>query len=137
MILADAGPLVALFDRTDRFHRTVSESLRQVSEPLATTLPVLTEAFHLLGTGSERASALMRFIDENALQVLFLDRPSLARTFELMSQYADTPMDFADATLVCMAEQHSTRKIFTLDHKDFSTYRIKKGFRHLTFEILG
>ncbi len=127
---------MALFDRSDRFHGKTSNTLRQISEPLATTLPVLAETFHLLGTGSERASALMRFIDHEAMQVLFLDRSHLIRAFELMSQYADTPMDFADATLVCMAEQLDIRKIFTLDRNDFSTYRIKKGFQHVTFEIM-
>ena len=136
MILVDAGPLIALFDQSDRFHREVSKTLRQISGPLATTLPVLTEALHLLGAGSERASALMNFIDDDGLQVLFLDRPRLTRAFELMSQYADSPMDFADASLVCMAEHLAIRRIFTLDRNDFSSYRIKKGFQHLTFEIV-
>lgn len=136
MILTDAGPLVALFDRSDAYHGAISTTLHKISEPLATTLPVLTESFHLLGAGSERTLALMKFIDDGPLQVLFLDRPRLARAFEIMSQYADTPMDFADASLVCMAEQHAIRRIFTLDRNDFSTYRIKQGFQHVAFEFV-
>ncbi len=41
----------------------------------------------------------------------------------LMAEYADRPMDFADATLVRVAERLSTNTIFTIDHNDFETYR--------------
>ena len=137
MILADAGPLVALFDRRDNAHRRCVEVLKKVDEPLATTLPVLTEAFHLLGATSASASALMDFIAEGGLEVLFLDEGALVRCFELMVQYADAPMDFADATLVAMAEALRLRKVFTVDRNDFATYRIKRGHRYITFDILG
>ena len=137
MILADAGPLVALFDRRDNAHRRCVEVLKKVDEPLATTLPVLTEAFHLLGATSASASALMDFIAEGGLEVLFLDEGALVRCFELMVQYADAPMDFADATLVAMAEALRLRKVFTVDRNDFATYRIKRGHRYIAFDILG
>ena len=137
MILADAGPLVALFDRTDHAHRRCVEALKKIDEPIATTLPVLTEAFHLLGSTSAGASGLMDFIAEGGLQVHFLDEDALIRCFELMAQYAAAPMDFADASLVAVAEALSLRKIFTIDRNDFATYRIKRGHRHITFDILG
>lgn len=54
-----------------------------------------------------------------------------------MQEYTDLPMDFADATLVSMAESLGTQKVFTLDRGDFSVYRIKKGYRHLPFEVIG
>ena len=136
MILADAGPLVALFDRRDNAHRRCVEVLKKIDEPLATTLPVLTEAFHLLGATSASASALMDFIAEGGLEVLFLDEGALMRCFELMAQYADAPMDFADASLVAMAEGLHLRKVFTVDRNDFATYRIKRGHRYITFDIL-
>ena len=143
MILADAGPLVALFDRRDNAHRRCVEVLKKADEPLATTLPVLTEAFHLLGATSASASALMDFIAEGGLEVLFLDEGALVRCFELMVQYADAPMDFADApmdfadaTLVAMAEALRLRKVFTVDRNDFATYRIKRGHRYVAFDIL-
>ena len=79
----------------------------------------------------------MDFISNGGLQVLDLDRPGLTRCFELMIQYGDRSMDFADASLVAMAEKHQSRTVFTLDRNDFSTYRIKKGHRHLAFEVIG
>jgi transcriptional regulator NrdR family protein len=44
--------------------------------------------------------------------------------------------DFADASLVVAAEPLSTRKIFTIDRKDFDVYRIQRGHRKVSFERL-
>ena len=51
----------------------------------------------------------------------------------LMRRYADRPMDFADATLVHVAEREGLRTILTIDHGDFETYRIG---RNAKFRIL-
>jgi predicted nucleic acid-binding protein len=98
---------------------------------------VLTEAFHLLGPDSIGAQRLMDFVTARGLDVWFLDDRALLRAFELMIRYADHPMDLADASLVALAENMKSRTIFTIDRRDFSTYRIRQGHRHLTFEILG
>lgn len=47
----------------------------------------------------------------------------LARVRELMEQYQDVPMDFADATIVALAESTGLRNLFILD-PDFYIYRI-------------
>jgi predicted nucleic acid-binding protein len=46
-----------------------------------------------------------------------------------MKQYRDLPMDLADVTLVALADVLGISKIFTLDHKDFSIYRLKQKKR--------
>jgi predicted nucleic acid-binding protein len=43
---------------------------------------------------------------------------------ELMSRYKDRPVDFADATLVHLAQRESLSTILTAEHDDFETYRI-------------
>jgi len=43
--------------------------LKSIDEPLATTIPVLTEAFHLLSPASAGAQRLMDFISESGLTV--------------------------------------------------------------------
>lgn len=43
-----------------------------------------------------------------------------------MEKYADTPMDFADATLVLLAEALEVYEVFTLDRRGFSTYRTRE-----------
>lgn len=136
MILADTGPLVALFDPADQDHARCVDRLRTIREPLLTTVPVLTEAFHLLNPNSPGADGLMSFVSENGLGLWFFDEGTLTRAFELMQQYADAPMDLADASLVTAAEALAIRKVFTLDRNDFNTYRIRRGHRYLGFEML-
>ena len=45
---------------------------------------------------------------------------------KLIAKYSDLPMDYADATLVCLASETGIRKIVTFDQKDFSVYRLQK-----------
>lgn len=54
-----------------------------------------------------------------------------------MERYGDYPMDLADASLVVAAEVMKTRKVFTVDRKDFSSYRIKRGHRYHSFVVIG
>jgi predicted nucleic acid-binding protein len=137
MNLVDTGPLVALFDPADNDHKRCASILKEIEEPLCTTVPVLTEAFHLLDPNSIGAQRLMDFVTGQGLNVWFLDDKALARTFELMVQYADHPMDLADASLVVLAETLKLRKVFTIDRGDFTSYRIKHGHRYVPFEILA
>ena len=137
MILVDAGPLVALFDPADADHRRCSELLRSIEEPITTTVPALTETFHLLIPDSTGGQALMDFIVDGGMSVIYLDDQTIGRAFELMLQYRDRPMDFADASLVVAAETLRIRKVFTLDRSDFASYRVKRGHRHYPLEILG
>ena len=137
MILVDTGPLVALFDPRDAKHARCREVLRTIREPLSTTVPVLTEVFHMLSPGSLGADRVRDFVTEHGMAVWFMDGERLGRAFELMEQYADHPMDLADASLIAAAEALNTRKVFTVDRADFAAYRIRRGHRHHGVEIVG
>jgi predicted nucleic acid-binding protein len=137
VILVDTGPIVALFDPADESHAACMEVLKAVKEPLGTTSPVLTEAFHLLTPGSIGCRNLAQYIRDGGLNVWFFGPDTLARAFELMDQYSDRPMDLADASLVVMAESEHLHRVFTIDRADFVTYRIKRGHRHRMFELIG
>ena len=54
-----------------------------------------------------------------------------------MAQYADAPMDLADASLVAVAETQNLNTIFTIDRKDFDVYRLKRGHRLVPFTVIG
>ncbi len=136
MILVDTGPLVALFDPRDGHHVRCVALLKRVREPLRTTIPVLTEAFHLLGPSSRGADGLREFVSKGGLSLWYFRDASLARAFELMATYADHPMDLADASLVTAAEALDTRKVFTVDRSDFDAYRVKRGHRHVAFDVI-
>ena len=137
MILADTGPLVALFDPKDPSHRRSREVLKTMREPLVTTVPVLTEAFHMLSPSSMGADRLRDFISRGGAAVWSFDATSLGGAYELMGQYSDHPMVLADASLMVAAEVFASTKIFTIDRQDFQTYRVRRGHRSVKVEIIG
>jgi predicted nucleic acid-binding protein len=136
-VVVDAGPLIALFDPKDAQHDRCVGILRGMREPLVTTIPVLTEAFHLLGPASTGSDRLRDFVLKGGLALWYFDDRSVVRAFELMERYADQSMDLADASLVVAAERLATRKVFTIDRRDFTVYRVKRGHRHYAFDVLG
>jgi uncharacterized protein len=137
MILVDTGPIVAMFDRKDGRHQRCVEALKVIREPIKTTVPVLTEAFYMLRPGSAGSNGLRDLVLNGGLSVWWFDVPTLSRAFELMRTYSDHSMDLADASLIVAAEVLGTRKVFTVDRRDFEVYRIRRGHRHYGVEIIG
>ena len=88
-------------------------------------MPV-TEAMYLLAFSVDAQGALLEIIERGALRVLSIDTDDVPSIRSLMHKYADLPMDFADATLVHVANREGLRDIFTLDRRDFSVYRLKR-----------
>nr|VFJ71080.1 MAG: hypothetical protein BECKFW1821C_GA0114237_102567 [Candidatus Kentron sp. FW] len=126
MILTDTGPFVALLDKDDSNHALcVSALSRLPPDDLLTTWPCLTEAMYLLGAvgGFHYQAKLWLLIENGELFVHSLSDSDTQRMKTLMEKYQDTPMDFADASMVATAESLSLRKIFTVD-SDFRVYRL-------------
>ena len=136
MILLDTGPIIALFDPRDHKHKRCGEVLGGIRDRLVTTVPVITEAFHILSPESQGSDRLRDFMEQDGLSVWYMDDAALRRAMELMESYRDQPMDLADASLIVAAERLKTRKVFTLDRRDFSTYRVKRGHRHYAVEVI-
>jgi uncharacterized protein len=135
VILADAGPLVALLDRRDAHHRACLASLDVIPDgDMVTTWPCLTEAMYLLGKGGglQAQELLWAYLADGLVRVLTPVDGELNRMRGLMMRYRDTPMDLADASLVAAAERLGIRRVFTVD-RHFRAYRIED--RH-AFEIL-
>jgi predicted nucleic acid-binding protein len=124
VILIDAGPLVALVDADDQHHEKCVDCLRNLREPLVTVWPPLIEAVYLLGDLPRAREAVWEMLARGVVQLLRLDLADIPRIRELMTKYADRPMDLADAALVRVAEREGIRKVFTVDRSDFSVYRL-------------
>ena len=73
---------------------------------------------------------------DGPLAVSRLEDKDLRRCFDLMLRYADTPMDFADASLVRVGERSGIDRVFTFDRRHFSAYRMRRGYRHVPFTII-
>lgn len=136
MILVDTGPLVALFNPKDSYHAQSHKVLQTLREPLLTTIPVLTEAFHLLCPGSKRALALGAFVQKKGITVWSLKDENLNTAMLLMEKYEDKPMDLADASLITAPQVLAIHRIFTIDRNDFLAYRIASGHSFRSFELL-
>lgn len=64
-------------------------------------------------------------------QVFEFGAEAFVRLKTLMHKYRDLPMDYADASLVLLAEHLGHGRILTTDQRDFGTYRWKN---HYPFE---
>lgn len=131
--LVDSGALLALLDRSDRWHGMCVESFEQLRLPLITSEAVLTELFHMVGESAHEVEAAWRLVRSGAITMVPIEHGELPAIHELMSRYSDRPMDFADATLVYLAKREKVATVFTVDHADFETYRIdgRRRFRVL------
>lgn len=125
--LLDTGPLVALLSKNDAAHEQCVDVFASFRGHLLTTESVLTEAMYLVGRRGA-APCLDFFLRAGAL-IVPTDVRRLQRCHDLVVRYADVPMDFADATLVALAEEFGVGQIFTLDRRGFTTYRWKRNRR--------
>lgn len=131
--LIDAGPLIALFDRSDRYHLRVKNFLKTYRGHLHATWPVLTEACHLLDFSPSAQVHLLEWIHRGGIRIFPLPSASLKRIIALSKKYSDVPMDLADASLVVAAEELDIREIISID-RDFFIYRTSK--KHPLLNIL-
>jgi uncharacterized protein len=122
-VLADAGPLIALIDRSDSYHQACRDVLRGITDPLGTVWPAFTEAMYLLRSSAEAQRALWDMLAVGGVTLMELDSRDCPRMRELMWKYRDLPMDLADAALVRVAERERIRRVFTVDRRDFELYR--------------
>jgi len=126
--LVDTGPLVAYLDSRDPAHGEVAACLDGFTGGLATTSAVITEAMHLLSPAKIGPRLLAELVRTSGIAVFDLSRPpELDAAATLMEKYADTPMDFADATLVLLAEALGQNEILTLDRRGFTVFRTRRG----------
>lgn len=134
--LIDTGAILALLDRTDRWHPACVNALRRLRLPLLTSEAVLTELFHLVGDSRAEMEATWKFVRSGAIALGVIEDTELSNLRTVMSRDRDRPMDFADATLVHLAKRESLSAILTVDQADFATYRIegKRQFRVLPVE---
>ncbi len=118
----DTGPLVALFDSSDRHFKASLDFIRHSEFKLYTTVPVITETMFLLDFNINAQIDFLSWIYSGALEVSELNQNDLKRIIHLMKKYHELPMDFADASVVQTCEKILTANVVTLD-SDFEIYR--------------
>jgi predicted nucleic acid-binding protein len=121
-ILIDAGPLIALFDKSDNYHNQAVQFLKKYNGTLLTTWPVVTETSHMLDFSVRVQLDFLKWINRGGLHLIETEYSSIAQLIELCDKYEDVPMDLADATLIVAAEERKINEIATID-SDFYIYR--------------
>jgi len=132
-VLVDTGPLVALLRPDDANHVVCSAQARSLPYPLITSWPVLTEAAWLLRDIPSGISRLLFQIKQGLVLPLDLDSaaPDLLAIF--LDKYQDLGAQLADASLCYLAERERIDRVFTLDRRDFTVYRIRQNQPLLLF----
>jgi len=128
-ILCDAGPLIALLNRRDPYHKSCVALIQQTSaRQLWTPLACFIEASYLLQKriGSFALEKLWGMWESDVLSILVPSYENLRRIAALIRQYRDMGMDFADASLVAAAEETGIRTVLTVD-SHFYAYRLSDG----------
>ncbi|MFP4484862.1 MAG: type II toxin-antitoxin system VapC family toxin [Spirochaetota bacterium] len=125
-MLVDAGPLIALFDRDDDFHKPALAFVRDNTATLVSTWPVATEVSHMLDFDVRAQLGFLRWVDRGGLSLFEVEKHHLQEIVTLMERYADRPMDLADATLVLAADVLHVYEVVSID-RDFDVYRTHGG----------
>jgi len=132
--LVDAGPLIALFDKDDKYHHKVRQFLSHNEAALVTTWPVITETCHMLDFSVDAQLDLLEWMYRGGLRIHELGNTDVERMIALTKKYRDRPMDLSDASLVVASELLGVRQIISID-RDFEIYRRadKKSFENILF----
>ena len=128
-VLADSGPLLALFNAADRWHAPVRAWLAAHPEArLISTWPVLTEVCALLARRIHNEAALdfLRWVQRGALQVDEPHAGTVADVLAISERFASLPFDLADASVAEAAARRRIRHVLSID-ADFDVYRDKAG----------
>ena len=123
-MMIDTGPLVAFLCQADARHQWVTTQLDDVNPPLLTCEAVISETCFLLQRHHADASAVLALLRQQLLTVPFRISEESESIFQLMSKYADVPMDLADGSLLVVAEMMGIQHIVTID-SDYAIYRTK------------
>lgn len=73
--------------------------------------------------GQERQLALLAQVADGSYELAEFGRHDVEAAAEVMNRYADLRVGLADASIVVLAEKHSTTDVLTFDHRHFRAMR--------------
>ena len=131
--LVDTGAVVALVNRSDRYHAAAVEWFSHYRAQMLTTEAVITETASVLAASRPHQRAALLWFERARVAGLLQVEPvtNYSALDDIISRYSKLPCDYADATLIALAEQTGVSVIATVDQRDFSVYRLRgrKRFR--------
>lgn len=120
--LIDAGPIIALFNKNDKYHKKIKNFLKKYDGKLTSTWPVVTEVSHMLDFNVQTQIDFLTWIQLGGVNIEAIENEDIGRIIELSMKYSDPPMDLADASLVVLSEKLKIKEIIAID-SDYYVYR--------------
>jgi predicted nucleic acid-binding protein len=122
--VADTSYVIALAVATQTGHRLCLEVHRK-QDLIYLPQTTLTEVAYLLTRegGNQLASRFILGLPQTKYRIEALTPADLQCTGELLQVYADSRVDFVDATVAAVAERKQIDTILTLDRRDFGIIR--------------
>lgn len=103
--LIDAGPIIALFNKNDTYHKKIKDFMKEYKGILLSTWPVVTEVSHMLDFSVQTQIDFLTWVNIGGIILEDIDNKDISRISELSRKYSDVPMDVADASLVVLSEK--------------------------------
>jgi len=124
--IADTSFVVALGNKADKWN-PACDRVRRAEDTIALPQSVLAEVGYMFTRelGNRAMAEFLRRLNETKYRVVPLEMEDFARTADILDQYADSRIDFVDATIVAVAERLRVTRILTLDQRDFHIVRPK------------
>lgn len=120
--LIDAGPLIALFNRNDKYHQKIKDFIKTYDGVLTTSWPVVTEVCHMLDFHINAQIDFLKWVKLGGIRIEDIKSTEIERIIQLSEKYSDIPVDLADASLVIISERLKIKEIITID-SDYCIYR--------------
>jgi predicted nucleic acid-binding protein len=123
-MLVDTGPLYALADADSALHEPVRNYVMGTVEVLLVPVTVLPEVDYLVANRlSPHASLTVLQAILREMRVDNVTPADLARSLELMGQYADAALGIVDTSIIAIAERLRITRVLTLDQRHFRFVR--------------
>lgn len=122
--IIDTGVIAALWDPRDSLHTWAQEVAARTAGPWLTCEACVTEMVFLL-SGRSGPSAVLKLFDylaAGSIRSRHLLPESMTKVVAEIARYRDRRVDFADACLVVLSDEHPDLPVVTVDRSDFSVY---------------
>ncbi len=132
--VADTGFVVALLNRSDVYHEDVTRIYQRFWAPILLPQTVLAEVAYLVGrvTGVRGVARFLHLLPASRFHLIALQDRDVVRVAEILERYAESRIDFVDASVMAVAERFHCCTVLTLDRRDFQLYRPRHcDFFHL------
>ena len=123
--IIDSGQLIALFDRSDKYHKSVLDFMKSYKGKLITSWAVITEVSHMLDFNLHVQIDFLKWCEIGGVEVYNITQDEISNIRIMMEKYIDIPMDLADGTLMYIANKENIKNIVSID-SDFDIYRTLK-----------